>query len=438
MQFELTSTLLWLGESHVRILVVLVLVASVFLAVVKGRSKVVLVHAKATVDITSRSPNGKLRKQSLLARIKQSCPSLVGRFVPSPFLANGHFQTLYAGASARVSDKSFSYERELLNLPDGGVVAIDWAKPAVQDHEDYAVKPILILLHGLGGGSYDKYILDVIPLALAAGFRVAALNSRGCGGIAIATPQLYSGSYTQDVRLMIDHIHSKNHPSVPMVGVGFSLGANILMKCVGEDGVHSKLTACVSVANPYDLHVGQTFLHSTWMGKQFYSRIMADGLKAFFKKHQNVFDKNPDYEGHIDPIVSEQVHKTTYLSEFDESITRRMFGFRTVYEYYRCGSSAQFIPAIAIPTLLLSDLNDPIAMKESIPYADILGNPNLVLAVTKRGGHLGWYEGWLPRRWYPKPIIEFATMICKFPSCQYEVYAERAKGSCFEARTLQP
>jgi len=35
-------------------------------------------------------------------------------------------------------------------------------------------------------------------------------------------------------------------------------------------------------------------------------------------------------------------------------------------------------------------------------------NSNIILIVTKVGGHVGWFEGHIfPKRWYMKPSLEF-------------------------------
>lgn len=39
------------------------------------------------------------------------------------------------------------------------------------------------------------------------------------------------------------------------------------------------------------------------------------------------------------------------------------------------------------------------------------GNPNIVLATTRGGGHLGWFEGLRPIRWVSKPICEFISTL---------------------------
>ncbi|KAJ3241709.1 hypothetical protein HDU81_011033 [Chytriomyces hyalinus] len=375
----------------------LVLTVCLYLRHRSLRSAVLLTHAKDS---------------SLAECVRSQCPSLArGFFSAAPLLANGHLQTVTASLSARITKKSrgdLRYRRDLVHLKDGGLVAIDWD---VESDRLPANAPILIVLHGLGGGSRDKYIVDFVPHASKLGFKAAALNSRGCGGLAVKTPQLYSGSYTDDLRAMIDFIH-KTHPDSPLIGIGFSLGANIMLKCVGEDGPHTKLMACISVANPFDLHLGITLLHSTWVGRELYSRALAASLISFFKLHMPVFAGTEDPLARLHSINLSDVLNAKYLNEFDDAATRRMFKFRTVSEYYRMASSAQYLPDVCIPTLLLSDLDDPVAMSKSIPVADVIENPNVILATTRRGGHIGWYEGfWNLKRWYPKPILEFCSAV---------------------------
>ncbi|KAJ3083357.1 hypothetical protein HDU99_010632 [Rhizoclosmatium hyalinum] len=366
------------------------------------RSNVTLTHNASTV---------KIGHTSLADLIRRHCPSLTGRFVPTPWLANGHLQTVFAGAAARVGKREFEYEREILQLPDGGQVGIDYARPNPSAND--SPKAIVILLHGLGGGSYDKYILDFIPYALKRGYTVASLNSRGCGGIPVKTPQLYSGSWTHDLHAMVTHIKS-TYPHARLFGVGFSLGGNIFTKWVGEQGENCVLDGFVSVANPYDLQLNQTWLHSSFLGKELYSRVMSDGLKVFYDKHKAALE--PHAESFIAPIQTAHVLATKYLAEFDDAVTRRMFAFRNVYEYYRVASSSQYVPDIRVPSLFLSDLNDPIVGPPAIPVRDVLANPYIVLACTKRGGHLGWWEGLVqPRRQVagrvvaPKPARDSST-----------------------------
>lgn len=68
-------------------------------------------------------------------------------------------------------------------------------------------------------------------------------------------------------------------------------------------------------------------------------------------------------------------------------------GWPSVDAYYEGSSSARRIPGVAIPLLCIQAANDPIAPAAAIPYAAIRANPNVTLAVTPCGGHLGWAAG---------------------------------------------
>ncbi len=48
------------------------------------------------------------------------------------------------------------------------------------------------------------------------------------------TPKGYCGAYTDDVREAVRHINEKRTPGTPFVAIGYSLGANIMVKYLGE------------------------------------------------------------------------------------------------------------------------------------------------------------------------------------------------------------
>ena len=50
----------------------------------------------------------------------------------------------------------------------------------------------------------------------------------------IETAQSYCGAYTEDLRYVIDHVKKSVSPKSPLFAVGYSLGANILVKYIGE------------------------------------------------------------------------------------------------------------------------------------------------------------------------------------------------------------
>lgn len=104
----------------------------------------------------------------------------------------------------------------------------------------------------------------------------------------------------------------------------------------------------------------------------------------------------------------EEIMRSRTIREFDDACTRRVFNYTTVNNYYRDASSSRFIEHVRIPLLCFNALDDPIAVAEGIPYDEIKINPNVILATTDYGGHIGWFENvWRPTRWIVKPLAEF-------------------------------
>jgi predicted alpha/beta-fold hydrolase len=76
-------------------------------------------------------------------------------------------------------------------------------------------------------------------------------------GVPLTSPQLYSSCHTDDLRQALLYI-SYRYPRAPLLGLGFSLGANILTRYVAEEGEECRLIsacalACVSLSSSIKL-----------------------------------------------------------------------------------------------------------------------------------------------------------------------------------------
>ena len=75
---------------------------------------------------------------------------------------------------------------------------------------------------------------------------------RGCAGAPMTTQQAYSAMYTGDYNLVVHHT-ANSFPSSPLIGLGFSLGAGVLARYMGEQGERCLLRAGVSLGCPWDI-----------------------------------------------------------------------------------------------------------------------------------------------------------------------------------------
>ncbi|KAI1294368.1 hypothetical protein EDD11_008136 [Mortierella claussenii] len=369
-------------------------------------SPVVLSYSTKPVSISLYDDKtGKMHKENFIDYIKRKCPSLVDRskgavFKPTLWMTSGHLQTAYAAYTNFEKRYVIKYQRELLSTPDSGTVSIDWAPSFAEKPADDT--PTLVFLHGLTGGSYESYLRALIEeMTHVHGYRCVVFNARACADTELTSAQLYCGSWTDDLRMVVKHVR-KTLPEAKLMSVGFSLGANILMNYMGEEGDQCEFMGAMSVGNPYDLmgtcyNMERGFLQTT-----IYSPAMGSNLKRIFMRHAKIFE-NSD-------IDIADVQRGRSIRDFDDRVTRKVFKYRTVHEYYRMASSSQRILDIKRPFLCLSALDDPIAIAECIPRDEIMGNPFGLLATTARGGHLGWFQGFFSQeRWCTKPLAEFCV-----------------------------
>jgi len=243
------------------------------------------------------------------------------------------------------------------------------------------------------------------------GFRGVVVNFRGCAGVPLTTGQLYSAGYTEDIRQALLYI-SQLYPAAPLLGVGFSLGANILTRYIAEEGDRCRLKAGCILGCPWDLVKNSERLESRWFFREVYSKGMGQNLVTMFARHLEAFSKLP---GNRIADVLPQYHamQKPTLVDFDDAITRHVggpsppFPFASAWDYYKWASSHKVLGNVRIPCLAINAQDDPIISR--FPF-DVGGNGYVTLAVTSRGGHLGWFErgkvGGLSR-WISKPVFEW-------------------------------
>ena len=349
-------------------------------------------------------------------------------------LWNGHVETILA-AKLRRHPEGVALRRECLRVSNGGTVSLDWLRPAgpraVALPGPAADVPadaaVLILLPGLGGGSQDHYVQHMAAQARAAGLRPVVFNSRGTGGGPVTSPQFYSAGFTDDLQAVVDHVR-RRYPDARLFGVGWSLGANILLNYVAERGAHSGLAGVASMCNPVSAGGGSAggpggltgsrllplqfdlTVSNVEIGKGFnriYDANMANSLKTIFRRHATLF---ADIGGEFKPNVAANARS---IAEFDDAITRVSFGFDSVGAYYRASSSADRVDRIGIPTLCVQAENDPIAPLQAVPLEKLRANANIVTLLTAGGGHLGWADSWeslVGAPWVDGIVLDWLTM----------------------------
>jgi len=65
-----------------------------------------------------------------------------------------------------------------------------------------------------------------------------------------------------------------------------------------------------------------------------------------------------------------------------------------------------------VPTLFINALDDPIISDDVIDFEAIKNNSNCILATSKHGGHVGYFESFTSdKNWCRKPAIDFLHIL---------------------------
>lgn len=327
--------------------------------------------------------------------------SIKDYYIPTWWLYSGHLQTLFV-ARLTAPEIKIDYTRELLRTPDGGTLALDWY-PAVTE----ATKRILVILHGLAGGSDEAYVRVVVDdfVTQPEEEAVVVVNFRGCGNSPLTSPQLYCGAFTEDIRLAAREIKNR-YPHAKLGLIGFSLGANVVVKYLGEEEANSPFDCAASIANPFDMLYSSRTVDRTFIGRYIYSPQLAKGLLKLVKKHYEMLSKHP-------LLDLPYILQSRTVREIDSRATSVAFGYETADHYYREASSARFVTKVRIPLFCLNAEDDFLCPRDGIPFDEVRRNPYVLLGLTKKGGHIGWFEGIRGKKqWFVKPVIQyFKTML---------------------------
>jgi len=326
-------------------------------------------------------------------------------FWPNVICQNRHVSTLsgYLRKSPDVKTR-----REIIQTGDGGIVALDWAEydPYISPEAWTATSPTLLLIHGLNGHSEEAYIKYMMLLAHRKGWRSVGFNHRGCGNTKLLTPRPYNGANTADICAAINHIH-RRWPLSTLYAAGFSLGANLLVKYLGQEKENTPVLGAVSVSNPWDLAKNTEVCMGTTLEGKIYSLALTHELKNYVKEHRSVFDK-------VKGLDVDEVLRSTTIKEFDERATVPLWGYSSLQEYYQDASSARYLSDVQVPLMAINALDDPVVSKDCIPVQEFKQKQNLILVTTRQGGHIGWSEGFNPTSgasWAEKLAIVFLDSV---------------------------
>ena len=359
-----------------------------------------------------RKPRIICKPKSFISKlIKHSCPFVHELYWPTFWCFGGRAQTVIA--SLLKSHPSVDYSREFIHMPDGGVVALDWANAASIPTSHFTV----LILPGLTGTSDHNYIRHfVLHIIQELDCSVAVLNNRGLGGLPLKTLRVCCAADTGDLEYVIFHI-KKRKPNFPLMVIGISLGGIILTNLLCKMGQQEKVNdngavfGAAVISAPWDLFKTSESLEQPvnhLLFNRHLTKLLRNVLKQQIARNMsklefgNTFDLKCAFESHT-------------VRELDDRIIAPLSGYKDGNDYYTAATlHIKPLEKINVPLLFLNAADDPFAPEESIPFTVLHNCPNVAMVLTKHGGHVGFTEGLFPRGsgYMERVVIQYLQALC--------------------------
>lgn len=315
-------------------------------------------------------------------------------FRPGLLARGGHRQTLLG----------FWHRRLLSWTPPTEDVVVD-AEPGVQlllrlsvhAEDSSAPRPLLLLVHGLGGWDAATYGLATGLLAWRRGWDVARMNMRGAGDSARMSERLYHAGLDADLLAVLKALAER----VPRIAItGFSLGGSLALLALGRRAaeVPGSVVGLAAVSAPLDLLACVKALERP--ANRAYQRYFVRNLRASYRYRQRL---------HPHVFTSGLEERIRSVRDFDEAVTAPLGGFRDAADYYARSSAGPWLTHIRRRTLILNAADDPLIPIESVVRFPVPGSGTVTREVLPTGGHVGFVAPTCApgRFWAAERVMEF-------------------------------
>ena len=324
-------------------------------------------------------------------------------FEPFLFFKTGHAQTILSQCFSYIPTIDNGI-KHLVKLPDGDTIVLIETPPAAQASKIPTLSNrIILLVHGLTGSQDSSYMKRGAHYLSQAGYRVFRMNLRGCGAGFKLAQKLYHSGRSEDIH-HINHWLTTHDPLSSISLVGFSLGANLVLKLAGELGRNLyptfNLDSFVAVSPPLNLAASvKLLLHKKnhFFNGYFTQRLIKD------------INQKSQFISTLPKLNPSQIKS---VFEFDEHITAPQNGFKNAKDYYEQSSSGPYIFDIKMPTLILHAKDDPFI--GNADFYQIHKNANIDLLMTQFGGHVSWIgktDQCFNLRWMDRVILKWINRI---------------------------
>lgn len=302
------------------------------------------------------------------------------------WLRGPHGQTIWSSLLRLRPRLNIQWQR--LDLADGDFIDLAWSGPETGR--------TVLILHGLEGSVQSSYARGLMHALNRRGYRTCVMHFRGCSSQPNRLPKWYHSGQSEDPQYILEYL--REEMSIELyAAVGFSLGGNVLIKWLGEQGTAMPLKRAAVMSVPFQLEDAARRMDTGF--SRLYQWYLVRSMR---KKYKAKF-------AHIPSPLDVNIDNLKTFWAFDDKVTAPLHGFKDAEDYYTKASSRQFISNIRVPTLIVHSRDDPFMYAHTAPMSGELPD-NVWLELTERGGHVGFISGKVPglaRYWGEQRLVEW-------------------------------
>ncbi|XP_075576347.1 protein ABHD15 [Pelecanus crispus] len=300
--------------------------------------------------------------------------------------------------------------RELLQLPDMGLVALDWLVGPRGAGSGRGGPGSVLLLIPNAAGKVTAGLLQLGLRALERGFIPVIFNRRGHNGCPLTTPRLQPFGDPGDLREAVTYLRCR-HPAALLLAVSEGSGSGLLLAYLGESGSSSRLAAAACISPVFR---GRDWFEAgmPW----FYEWPLLLHLKRGLSRYVGSLAEAVEVDGLLG---------SRSLRELEEALFCRTKSRPSSWEaYWERNEPLRDADEVAVPVLCLCSADDPVRgpPARSLPLELFRSSPYFFLLLTLRGGHCGFPRRG-PRCWGHEAVLEYLRAMAEFLRAE-----ERRKG----------
>jgi uncharacterized protein len=241
----------------------------------------------------------------------------------------------------------------------------------------------VIICHGLKASSQGAFEQCLAKTLYKEGFDIVLVNYRGCSGEPNRLLKSYHSGKSEDLKCVIDYICAKKKYShyKNIYLVGNSVGGNIILKYLGEQGLDlpPQIKKAFTISVPLDLASSSRMLAKK-ENKPYMDKFLGC-LKDKIKDKKELLTRE---------INLKDFSKLKNFYDFDSRYTAPLNGFNSAEDYWLKASSKPYLHNIQTPTYILSSLDDSFLAKNCYPFTEAEHNKFIFLECSSHGGHSGF------------------------------------------------